>query len=60
VKWTSWGFLAFVGSLAFLALYIKDREIRAGVERPRHLQIASHSSRLSTPAKVRESERVVE
>src|SRR5258708_4796755 len=33
VKWTSWGFLAIIGSLAFLALYLKDREIKAGVDR---------------------------
>ena len=33
MKWTSWAFLAFVGSLIFLVLFIKDREIKAGVDR---------------------------
>jgi hypothetical protein len=33
MKWTSWAILAFVGSLLFLVLFIKDWEIRAGVNR---------------------------
>ena len=30
MKWTSW---AFLGSLAFLVLFIADREMNAGVNR---------------------------
>jgi hypothetical protein len=33
MKWTSWAFLAFVGSLMFLMLFIKDWEIKRGIER---------------------------
>jgi hypothetical protein len=33
MKWTSWTFLAFVGSLMFLVLFIKDREIKSGIDR---------------------------
>jgi hypothetical protein len=33
MKWTSWAFLAFVGSLMFLVLFIKDWEIKRGIER---------------------------
>jgi hypothetical protein len=43
VKWTSWGFLAIVGSLLFLALYLKDTEIRDGVDRLSHFQLPPHS-----------------
>jgi hypothetical protein len=32
-KVTSWAFIAFVGSLAFLVLFIKDWEIEAGTDR---------------------------
>ena len=43
VKWTSWSFLAIVGSLLFLALYLKDTEIREGVDRLSHFQLSPHS-----------------
>jgi hypothetical protein len=43
VKWTSWSFLAIVGSLLFLALYLKDTEIRDGVDRLSHFQLSPHS-----------------
>jgi hypothetical protein len=33
MRWTSWAFLAFIGSLMFLVLFIKDLEIKRGVER---------------------------
>ena len=42
VKWTSWGFLAIVGSLLFLALYLKHTEIRDGVDRLSHFQLSPH------------------
>jgi len=32
-KLTSWSFLAFVGSLAFLVLFIKDWEIKTDTDR---------------------------
>ena len=43
MKWTSWAFLAFVGSLLFLVLYIKDSEINGGVDRLSHLKAPRHS-----------------
>ena len=44
MKWTSWGFLASIGSLAFLALYLKDREIKAGVDRLYRMQFPRRSA----------------
>jgi hypothetical protein len=43
MKWTSWAFLAFVGSLLFLVLYIKDSEIQGGVDRLSHVKAPQHS-----------------
>ena len=43
MKWTSWAFLAFVGSLLFLVLYIKDSEIKGGVDRLSHVKAPQHS-----------------
>ena len=43
MKWTSWAFLAFVGSLIFLVLFIKDREIKAGVDRLSRTKIPPQS-----------------
>ena len=40
MKWTSWGFLAIVGSLLFLASYLKDAEIKDGVDRLSHFQLS--------------------
>jgi hypothetical protein len=37
MKLTSWGFLALVGSILFLGLYLKDHEIAAGVYRLAHM-----------------------
>jgi hypothetical protein len=44
VKWTSWGFLALVGSLAFLVLYLKDRQIRGGVDRLHQMESLPQSA----------------
>jgi hypothetical protein len=33
MKWTSWAFLTFVGSLIFLVVFIKDWQIKTGVDR---------------------------
>jgi hypothetical protein len=43
VKFTSWVFLAFVGSLIFLVLFIKDQEIKMGVDRLRKLNASPPS-----------------
>ena len=31
MKWTSWAFLAFIGSLCFFVLFIADQQMNAGV-----------------------------
>jgi hypothetical protein len=33
MKWTSWAVLGFFGSLMFLVLFVKDREIFGGIDR---------------------------
>jgi hypothetical protein len=33
MKWTSWAFLAFVGSIIFLVLFMADRETKVGMDR---------------------------
>jgi hypothetical protein len=73
VKWTSWGFLALIGSLVFLVLYLKDRQIRGGEDRLHQmeslpqsalrspdLKLAHWHTRLSTSLDVQERECVVE
>jgi len=44
MKWTSWAFLAFVGSLAFLVLFIKDWEIKTGVDRLSRMHMSPQSA----------------
>jgi hypothetical protein len=44
VKWTSWGFLALIGSLVFLVLYLKDRQIRGGVDRLHQMESLPQSA----------------
>jgi hypothetical protein len=41
MKWTSW---AFLGSLAFLVLFIADREMNAGVNRLSRMKLPDHSA----------------
>jgi hypothetical protein len=43
MRWTSWAFLAFIGSLMFLVLFIKDWEIRRGVERLSKTKVSPQS-----------------
>jgi DNA-binding transcriptional LysR family regulator len=43
MKLTSWAFLAFIGSLIFLVLFIKDQEVRMGVDRLRKLNASRQS-----------------
>jgi len=43
-KWTSWAFLAFVGSLAFLVLFIKDWKIQTGVDRLSRMYVSPQST----------------
>ena len=40
MKWTSWAFLAFLGSLAFLVLFIADQQ-NAGVDRLSTMKLPS-------------------
>ena len=44
MKWTSWAFLAFVGSLVFLVLFIKDWEIKKGVDRLSRMDVSPKSA----------------
>jgi len=44
VKWTSWAFLAFVGSIIFLVLFMADRETKVGVDRLSRMKVAPQSS----------------
>jgi hypothetical protein len=44
VKWTWWGFLALLGSLAFLLLYLIDMDRKASVERLYYMQLPPHSA----------------
>ncbi len=41
MKWTSWAFLAFLGSLAFLVLFIADQQMNAADP---HLKLVSERS----------------
>ena len=43
-KLTSWSFLAFVGSLAFLVLFIKDWEIKTGTDRLSKMYLSPQSA----------------
>ena len=43
MRWTSWAFLAFVGSLIFLVLFIADRQMKAGVDRLSRMEIPPQS-----------------
>ena len=42
MKWTSWAFLAFLGSLAFFVLFIAD--MNAGVDRLSTMKLPSQSA----------------
>jgi hypothetical protein len=44
MRWTSWAFLAFVGSLVFLVLFIKDWEIKTGVDRLSRMHVSPQSA----------------
>jgi hypothetical protein len=44
MKWTSWALLAFLGSLAFLVLFIADRQMNAGVDRLSRMKIPPQSA----------------
>jgi hypothetical protein len=41
MKRTSWAFLAFLGSLAFLVLFIADQQMNAGVDRLSTMKLPS-------------------
>jgi hypothetical protein len=44
MKLLSWGFLAIIGTLAFLGLYLADREMNAGVDRLQHMKLHPNSA----------------
>ncbi len=44
MKWTSWAFLAFLGSVASLVLFIADRQMNAGVDRPSRMKLPPQSA----------------
>ena len=44
MKWTSWAFLAFLGSLAFSVLFIADQQTNAGVDRLSTMKLPSQSA----------------
>jgi hypothetical protein len=43
MKYTSWTILAFVGSLIFLVLFIKDWETKIGVDKLSRMKLPHHS-----------------
>jgi len=45
MKWTSWAFLAFLGSLAFLVLFIADQQMNARVDRLSTMRTQVHRQR---------------
>jgi predicted proteasome-type protease len=44
MKWTSWAFLAFLGSLAFFVLFIADQQMNAGIDRLSTMKLPSQSA----------------
>jgi hypothetical protein len=49
MKWTSWAFLAFLGSLAFLVLFIADHQMNAGVDRLSRMKLPPQSALEADP-----------
>jgi hypothetical protein len=49
MKWTSWTFLALVGSLMFLVLFIADRQTNAGVDRLSRMKVQPQSALEADP-----------
>jgi hypothetical protein len=49
MKWTSWTFLAFVGSLIFLELFLADRRMNAGADRLPKIKFAPHATLEADP-----------
>ena len=44
MNWTSWAFLAFLGALAFLVLFIADHQMNAGVDRLSKMKLPPQSA----------------
>ena len=44
MKWNSWAFLAFLGTLAFLVLFIADHQMNAGVDRLSRMKLPPQSA----------------
>jgi hypothetical protein len=55
---TSWAFLAFVGSLAFLVLFIKDWEIKTSIDRLSKMNLPPQSALDADPNLKLVSERI--
>ena len=49
MKWTFWAFLAFVGSLLFLVLFIADRQMKAGEDRLSRMKVLPQSALEADP-----------
>jgi hypothetical protein len=43
MRWNSWAFLAFVGSIIFLALFMADRETKVAVDRLSRMNLPPQS-----------------
>jgi hypothetical protein len=44
MKWTSWAFLAFIGTLAFVVLVIAEYEMNTGVDRLSTMKLPPRSA----------------
>jgi hypothetical protein len=44
MKWTSWAFLAFLGALAFLVLFIADQQMNVGIDRLSTMRLRPQSA----------------
>ncbi len=49
MKWTSWAFLAFIGSLIFLVLFIADWQMNASVDRLSRMKLPPRSALNADP-----------
>jgi len=49
MKWKSWAFLAFAGSLIFLVLFIADRQTKMGEDRLSRMKIPPQSALQADP-----------
>ena len=57
MKWTSWGFLAFIGSLVFLVLFVADWQMNATADRLSRIKLPPLSALDADPSLKLVSER---